>query len=48
VLKLAEEKRCDVIVTSTDPQVSMNILPHVRAERSNGKIRIPMLIHHAV
>jgi len=48
VLKLAEEKRCDVIVTSTDPQVAMNVLPYVRAERTNGKIRIPMLIHHAV
>jgi len=48
VLKLAEEKRCDVIVASTDPQVAMNILPHVQTERTNGKIRIPMLIHHAV
>jgi len=48
VLKLAEEKRCDVIVTSTDPQVAMNILPHVRTERSNGNVRIPMLIHHTV
>jgi hypothetical protein len=48
VLKLAEEKRCDVIVTSTDPQVAMNILPHVRKERTRGKIRIPILIHHAV
>jgi nucleotide-binding universal stress UspA family protein len=48
VLKLAEEKRCDVIVTSTDPQVTINVLPHVRTERTNGKVRIPMLIHHAV
>ena len=48
VLKVAEEKCCDVIVTSTDPQVAINILPHVRTERTNGKIRIPMLIHHAV
>ena len=48
VLKLAEEKRCDVIVTSTDPQLAVNILPHVRIERTNGKVRIPMLVHHAV
>ena len=48
VLKLAEEKCCDVIVTSTDPQVAMTVLPHVRAERTSGKVRIPMLIHHAV
>jgi hypothetical protein len=48
VMKLAEEKRCDVIVTSTDPQVATNILPRVRTERTNGKVRIPMLIHHAV
>jgi nucleotide-binding universal stress UspA family protein len=48
VLKLAEEKRCDVIVTSTDPQEAMSILPTVSTERTNGKVRIPMLIHHAV
>ncbi|MGZ8441467.1 MAG: hypothetical protein ACXWXD_11910 [Candidatus Deferrimicrobiaceae bacterium] len=48
VLKLAEEKRCDVIVTSTDPQEATNILPTVWTERINGKVRIPMLIHHAV
>jgi nucleotide-binding universal stress UspA family protein len=48
VLKLAEEKGCDVIVTSTDPQVAMSILPHVRTERTNGNVKIPMLIHHAV
>ena len=48
VLKLAEEKCCDVVVTSTDPHVAMTVLPHVRAERTNGKVRIPMLIHHAV
>jgi nucleotide-binding universal stress UspA family protein len=48
VLKLAEEKRCDLIVTSSDPQVAIDILPHARKERTNGKIRIPMLIHHAV
>ncbi len=48
VLKLAEEKCCDVIVTSIDPQVAMTVLPNVRAERTNGKVRIPMLIHHAV
>jgi len=47
-LKVAAEKRCDVIVTSIDPQVAINILPHFRTERTNGKIRIPMLFHHAV
>ena len=48
VLKVAEEKRCDVIVTSTDLQAAMNTLSFVNAARTNGKVRIPMLIHHAV
>jgi len=48
VLKLAEEKRCDVIVTSTAPQEAMGLLPPVMTDRINGRIRIPMLIHHAV
>ena len=48
VLKVAEEKRCDVIVTSTDPQVAMNMLSNLDTGWTNGKIRIPMLIHHAL
>lgn len=48
VLKVAAEKRCDVIVTSTDLHAAMNTLPFVIAGRINGKVRIPMLIHHTV
>ena len=48
VLKVAEEKRCDVIVTSTDPQAAMNILPNFDTGWTNGKVRIPMLFHHTV
>jgi len=48
VLKLAEEKRCDVIVTSTDPQAAMNMLPNLGTGWTNGKVRIPMLFHHTV
>ena len=48
VLKVAEEKRCDVIVTSTDPRAAMNTLPFVKTGRTNGVVRIPVLFHHAV
>jgi hypothetical protein len=48
VLKLAEEKRCDVIITSTDPQAAMKTLPNLDTGWTNGKVRIPMLFHHTV
>jgi nucleotide-binding universal stress UspA family protein len=48
VLKLAEEKRCDVIVTSTNPQAAMNMLPNLDTGWTNDKVRIPMLFHHTV
>jgi nucleotide-binding universal stress UspA family protein len=48
VLKLAEEKRCDMIVTSAHPQGAMKILSPVKAAGTNGQVRIPVLIHHAV
>ena len=48
VLKLAEEKRCDVIVTSTNPQAAMNMLPNLDTGWTSSKIRIPMLFHHTV
>jgi nucleotide-binding universal stress UspA family protein len=48
VLKLAEEKRCDVIVTSTNPQTAMNMLPNLDSGWTNDKVRIPMLFHHTV
>jgi hypothetical protein len=48
VLKVAEEKRCDVIVTSVHPQGALNIIPPVKAARTNGQTRIPLLFHHAV
>jgi hypothetical protein len=48
VLKVAEEKRCDVIITSTDLQAAMNPLPFVNAASTNGKVRIPILVHHTV
>ena len=47
-LKVAEEKRCDVIVTSTDPQAAMNMLPNLDTGWTSSKVRIPMLFHHAV
>jgi nucleotide-binding universal stress UspA family protein len=47
-LKLAEERRCDVVVASADPQAAIGMLSHVKAGRSNGKARIPVLFHHAV
>jgi len=46
--EVAEEKRCDVIVTSIDPQRAMNMLSPVKAAGTNGRVRIPVLIHHAV
>ncbi|TFH33048.1 MAG: universal stress protein [Deltaproteobacteria bacterium] len=48
VLKLAEEKRCDVIITSTHPLGAMKMLSKVETGKTDGKARIPMLIHHAV
>jgi hypothetical protein len=48
VLKVAEEKRCDVIVTSTDLQAEMDRLPFVDLISTGDKVRIPMLIHHTV
>lgn len=48
VLEVAEEKRCDVIVTSVDPQGALNMLSPVKAARTNGQVRIPVLIHHTV
>lgn len=48
VLKLAEEKRCDVIVTSIHPKGAMEMLSEVQAGKTGGEARIPMLIHHAV
>jgi len=48
VQKTAEEKRCDVIVTSTHPQGAMKMLSHVKAGKTGGQARIPMLIHHAI
>ncbi len=48
VLKVAEENRCDVIVTSTDTQAAMNMPPYVKIRRTNGNVRIPMLFHHVV
>jgi hypothetical protein len=48
VLKVAEEKRCDVIVTSTDPQAAMNMVPNLDTGWTNGKVRIPMLFHHTM
>jgi hypothetical protein len=47
-LKVAEEKRCDVIVTSTDPQAAMTSLPNLDAGWTGSKVRIPMLFHQAV
>jgi hypothetical protein len=48
MLKLAEEKRCDVIVTSTNPQAATNMLANLDSGWTNDKVRIPMLFHHAV
>ena len=48
MLKLAEEKRCDVIVTSTNPQTAKNMLPSLDIGWTNDKVRIPMLFHHTV
>jgi hypothetical protein len=47
-LKVAAEKRCDVIVTSTDPQGAMKMLSHVKAGMNGDQAQIPMLIHHAI
>jgi len=47
-LKLAEERRCDVIVTSAHPQGAIDILSRAKEGRNNGQVRIPVLIHHAV
>ena len=48
VMKVAEEKRCDVIVTSTDPRGAMKMLAHVKVGMNGDQARIPMLIHHAI
>jgi nucleotide-binding universal stress UspA family protein len=48
VLKLAEEKRCDVIVTSVHPQGALNMMSPVKAARTNGQARVPLLFHYAV
>ena len=48
VLKLAEEKRCDMIITSTDPRRAKEMLPHVLEGKINGQVRIPFLFHHAM
>ena len=48
VMKVAEEKRCDVIVTSADPQTAIGLMPCVKTGRTDGKVRIPVLFHHAV
>jgi nucleotide-binding universal stress UspA family protein len=45
VLKLAEERRCDVIVTSTDPRRGTEVLSNVREGKINGQRRIPVLFH---
>jgi nucleotide-binding universal stress UspA family protein len=47
-LKVAEEKQCDVIVTSNHPRRAMKTLSHVKTGRTDGQSRIPMLIHHVV
>ena len=48
VLKLAEEKRCDMIFTSTDPQRAQEMLSRVQEGKTNGQIRIPVLFHHTM
>ena len=48
VLKLAEEKRCDVIVTSNHPQRAMKMVSQVKTGKPDAQFRIPILIHHAV
>jgi Universal stress protein family len=47
-LKVAADRRCDVIVTSTDPRGAMKMLAHDKAGMNGDQARIPMLIHHAI
>ncbi len=48
VLKFAEEKRCDMIVTSTHPRGLKDLLSDARDAKKLGTSKIPVLFHHAI
>jgi len=48
VLKFAEEKRCDMIVTATHPRGLKDLLSDAMDARKLGKSKIPVLFHHAM
>lgn len=47
-MKLAEERRCDLIVTSAHPDGAIDMQSRAKAGRNYGKFKIPVLIHHVI
>ncbi len=48
LLTLARERRCDLILGSTHAQGPSDLFSDVIPARNNGKIGIPVMVHHSM